>query len=106
MAHFLRPTLTITFLWSNFDVAIRSFLLTLTVFLCWEVPSVMFDVTLAMVSSASATLAAAFTDLSVAHPSNRSLEYPASRPGLRYYFFKFLLPSSSFHCLLRNTTAH
>ncbi|EJD08511.1 uncharacterized protein FOMMEDRAFT_151374 [Fomitiporia mediterranea MF3/22] len=44
VAHFLRPTYTMTFFWTDFDLIIRAFFLALSSQVLWDVPSTMFDV--------------------------------------------------------------
>ncbi|KAL5532237.1 hypothetical protein ACEPAF_5806 [Sanghuangporus sanghuang] len=43
VAHFLRPTYTLSFLWTHIGLIIRAFFLALTSHVLWEVPSSLFD---------------------------------------------------------------
>ncbi|KAL5483422.1 hypothetical protein ACEPAI_8653 [Sanghuangporus weigelae] len=43
VAHFLRPTYTLSFLWTHISLIIRAFFLALTSHVLWEVPSSLFD---------------------------------------------------------------
>lgn len=50
VAHFLRPTYTITFVWAEFDLIIRAFSLSLSTQILWDITSTMFDAVFSMVS--------------------------------------------------------
>ena len=43
VAHFLRPRFTISFLWSHFGLIIRSYCVTSSTLLIWDITSTMFD---------------------------------------------------------------
>lgn len=51
VAHFLRPTFTLTLLFTNFDVVIRAALLSLTTISCWDVASTTFDIAFSIAST-------------------------------------------------------